>query len=166
MQSCRKTRYQNKMQKKIHYKEKEKEKKEKNTKPPSSLMCLGRVFPLMLQMFYSVEVIPSSALWCMIKHHHLCLCLQENLPSLFSSFRNCASTYYLCSTDYWSSGWRNAISLLLEMNQFEMPEVFGKMLGNASSTENVFGFHTQHLLKETKRWHCVWLKKESVHHHH
>lgn len=116
------------MQKKIHYKEKEKEKKEKNTKPPSSLMCLGRVFPLMLQMFYSVEVIPSSALWCMIKHHHLCLCLQENLPSLFSSFRNCASTYYLCSTDYWSSGWRNAISLLLEMNQFEMPEVFGKML--------------------------------------
>lgn len=82
----------------------------------------------MLQMFYSVEVIPSSAMWCMIKHHHLCLCLQENLPSLFSSFRKCAFTYYLCSTDYWSSGWRNAISLLLEMNQFEMPEVFGKML--------------------------------------
>lgn len=82
----------------------------------------------MLQMFCSVEVIPSSTVWCMIKHNHLCLRLQGNFPFLFSFFRNCAFTYYLCSTDYWNSGWRNAISLLLEMNQFEMPEVFGKTL--------------------------------------
>jgi len=46
------------------------------------------------------------------------------LPFPFSFFSNHAATYYLCSTDYWSAGWRNAISLLLEMNQFEMPEVF------------------------------------------
>lgn len=51
-------------------------------------------------------------------------CLQENLPFPFSFFRKCVVIYYLCSTDYWNVGWRNAISLLLEMNQFEMPELF------------------------------------------
>lgn len=49
------------MQENVVYKEKGGEKKEKNTTKPSSLMCLERVFfPLMLQMFYNVEVIPGS----------------------------------------------------------------------------------------------------------
>lgn len=117
------------MQENVVYKEKKNKKKGKKYHKSQFFNASGkRFFFLMLQMFYSAEVIPSSTVWYMIKHHHLCLCLQENLPFLFSFFRNRAFTYYLCSTDYWSTGWRNAISLLLEMNQFEMPEVFGKLL--------------------------------------
>lgn len=38
----------------------------------------------MLQMFYSLEVTPTSTVRYMMKHNHLCPCLQENLrfPSL------------------------------------------------------------------------------------
>lgn len=151
------------MQKNVIYKEKRGKKGEKGEKyhKPQIFNVPGKsFFPLMLQMFYSVEVTPSSNNVMYDKAPSFISVFKRISLFLFSFFRNHAFTYYLCSTDYWSAGWGNAISLFLEMNQFEMPELFRKLLLEMPVVLKMSLVSTCSIYLRKQRWHCVWQKKE------